>query len=240
MVFIPKTDDEEYCESVAAEPGDLRPVSLSNCDHKLVCVAVCWTLGRICDDTVHEAQRGFRKGKQLTDNVLALNAFTERHLILGAPLPAQILMDIKAVFPSVLWSGVFCVLDKMGCLLWLISAIKALYRGSPVTLSLGSTVGPGFQVSSGIKQGCPMSGDIWCLIFDPFVRDFVFALRDTHASLSALANDIGIPCGNSCECLRAIVPVVGLMSCAAGLTLSWKKAVFMDFSRHSEFEVRKK
>ena len=33
MVFIPKTDDEEYCESVAAEPGDLRPLSLSNCDH---------------------------------------------------------------------------------------------------------------------------------------------------------------------------------------------------------------
>ena len=56
MVFIPKIDDEGYCESVAAEPGDLRPFSLSNCDHKLVCVAVCCTLRRICDDTVHEAQ----------------------------------------------------------------------------------------------------------------------------------------------------------------------------------------
>jgi hypothetical protein len=30
MVFIPKSDNEEYCESVAAEPGDLRPLSLSN------------------------------------------------------------------------------------------------------------------------------------------------------------------------------------------------------------------
>ena len=97
MVFIPKSDNEEYCESVAAEPGDLRPLSLSNCDHKLVCVAVCWTLRRICDGTVHEAQRGFRKGKQLTDNVLALNAHTERHLILGAPCPAQILMDISCL-----------------------------------------------------------------------------------------------------------------------------------------------
>ena len=75
VVFIPKADDEEYCESVAAEPGDLRPLSLSNCDHKLVCVAVCCALRRICDDTVHGAQRGFRKGRQLTDNVLALNAY---------------------------------------------------------------------------------------------------------------------------------------------------------------------
>ena len=150
VVFIPKTGDEEYCGSVAAEPGHLRPLSLSNCDHKLVCVAVCCSLRRICDDTVHEAQRGFRKGKQLTDNVLSLNAFTERHLMLGAPLPAQVLMDIKAAFPSVLWSWVFFVLGKMGCPWWLVNAVKALYRGSSVTLSLGSTVGPGFQVSSGI------------------------------------------------------------------------------------------
>ena len=65
MVFIPKTDGEEDCESVAAEPGDLRPLSLSNCDNKLVCVAVCCSLRRICDDTVHEAQRGFRTSSSL-------------------------------------------------------------------------------------------------------------------------------------------------------------------------------
>ena len=234
MGFIPETDDGEYCESVAAEPGGLRPLSLSSCDHKLVCVAVCWTLTRICDDTVHGAQRAFRKGKQLTENVLALNAFTERHLVLGAPLPAQILMDIKAVFPSVMWSWVFFVLDRMCCPWWLINVIKALYRGITVTLSVGSTMGPGFRVSSGIKQGCPMSGDIWCLIFDPFVRAFVFALRDTDASLSAFVDDIGIPCGDLCECLRCIVLVVGSMSCAAGSALNWKRTVFINFSRRSE------
>ena len=30
------------------------------------------------------------------------------------------------------------------------------------------------------------------------------------------------------------------MSCAAGLTLNWKKTVFINFSRHSEFEVRRR
>ena len=111
MVFIPKTESEGYCESVAAEPGDLRPLSLSNCDHKLVCIAVCCALRRICDGTVHGAQRGFRKGKQLTDNVLSLNAYTECHVVLGAACPAQVL-DIKAAFTSVLWSWVFLSLRK--------------------------------------------------------------------------------------------------------------------------------
>ena len=58
--------------------------------------------------------------------------------------------------------------------------------------------------------------------------------------MSAFADDIGIPCGGLCECLRALVPVIGLMSCAAGLVLNWKKTVFINSPRHSEFEFRKK
>ena len=65
-----------------------------------------------------------------------------------------------------------------------------------------------------------MSGDIWCLIFDPFVRALVFAPRSLHASLSAFADDIGVPCGDLCECLKALVPVLDLMSSAAGLALN--------------------
>ena len=117
---------------------------------------------------------------------------------------------------------------------------KALYNGSSVSLSLGSTVGPGFQVTSGIKQGCPMSGDIWCLIFDPFVRALIFALRDIDASLSAFADDLGVPCGDLRECLKCLVPAIDLMSCAAGLTLNRRTTIFINFSRHSDFEVRRK
>jgi hypothetical protein len=138
-------------------------------------------------------------------------------------------MDIKAAFPSVLWSWVFYVLDKMCCPRWLINAVKALYNGSSVSLSLGSTVGPGFQVTSGIKQGCPMPGDIWCLIFDPFVRALLFALRDIDASLSGFADDLGVPCGDLCECLKCLVPVIDLMSCAAGLTLNWREDCLYQF-----------
>ena len=107
-------------------------------------------------------------------------------------------------------------------------------------MSLGSTVGLEFQVTSGIKQGCPMSGDIWCLIFDPFARALLFALRSIDASLSAFADDLGIPCGDLCECLKFLVPVIDLMNCAAGLTLNWRKTIFVNFSKHSDFEVRRR
>ena len=195
----------------------------------MVCIAVCASLRKVCDATVHDAQRGFRRGKLLTDNVLILNAHSERHVVLGSPCPAQILMDIRAAFPSVLWSWVFFVLEKMGCPWWLINGVRALYEGSSVSLSLGSLAGDGFRISSGIKQGCPMSGDIWCLIFDPFVRALVHAVSSTDATVSAFADDLGIPCGDLCSCLKLVVPVVDLMSSAAGLALNWKKTVFVNF-----------
>ena len=52
-----------------------------------------------------------------------------------------------------------------------------------------------------------MSGNIWCLISDPFVRALVFPLRECDASLSAFADDIGIPCGDLCECVSALGPL---------------------------------
>ena len=119
------------------------------------------------------------------------------------------------------------------------NAVQALYQGSSVSLSLGKTEGQGFPVSSGIKQGCPMSGGIWCLIFDPFICCFLDALRGSDASLSAFADDIGIPCGDLCSYLKLVVPVVDLMGSAAGLSLNWRKTVFVNFSRHSDFELRR-
>ena len=118
------------------------------------------------------------------------------------------------------------------------NAVKALYQGSSVSLSLGKTEGRGFPVTSGIKQGCPMSGDIWCLIFDPFVRALASAVRSPDATISAFAGDLGIPCGDLCSCLTLVVPVVGLMGSAAGLALNWKKTVFANCSKRSHFEVR--
>ena len=188
----------------------------------------------------HSSQRGFRRGKLLTDSVLLLSAHTERHITLGGPCPAQILLDIKAAFPSVLWAWLWWLLSQMGCPCWLINAVKALYIGSSVCLSLGFTEEEGFELSSGIKQGCPMSGDIWCLIFDPFIRALIKGLEGLDALVTAFADDLGIPCSDLIAALRALLPIVGLMRAAAGLTLNWKKTIFVNFSVFSEFELRRR
>ena len=61
LVFIPKGDPGAGGVGVQARPGDLRPLSLGNADQKLVALAINLSLSRVCGDTVHSAQRGFRR-----------------------------------------------------------------------------------------------------------------------------------------------------------------------------------
>ena len=93
-----------------------------------------------------------------------------RNLILGARNPAMLLMDIKAVFPSVAWDWVWWVLEEMECPDWLVRAVRVLYGGSTAQIAVGGMRGVVIAISSGIKQGCPMLGSLWCLAFDPIVR----------------------------------------------------------------------
>ena len=124
----------------------------------------------ICEKTVHDAQRGFRRGKIIIiDNVLELEAQTIRNLIMGARNPSMFLMDIKAGFPSVAWDWVWWVLGEMECPALLIRAAKALYGGSTAQIAVGGMRGVVIAISSGIKQGCPMSGSLWRLALDPSI-----------------------------------------------------------------------
>ena len=230
LVFIPKGDPGAGGVGVQARPGDLRPLSLSNADQKLVALAINVSLSRMCEDVVHDSQRGFRKGKVITDNVIELEARIMKELYTGARCPALLLIDIKAAFPSVAWDWLWHVLDLMECPEWLVCAVKALYIGSSAQLAAGGLRGVLISITSGIKQGCPMSGSLWCLIFDPIIRALV-ELVGEDGSLSAFADDIGVSVGDIIRILFIIVPLLGSIGAATCLKLNWKKAHIVDFSK---------
>ena len=47
------------------------------------------------------------------------------------------------------------------------------------------------SISFGIKQGCPMSGSLWRIVFDPIIRALVELIEDVR-SLSAFAPSLAI------------------------------------------------
>ena len=160
-----------------------------------------------------------------------------KELYIGARCPALLLIDIKAAFPSVAWDWLWHVLDLMECPEWLVCAVKALYIGSSAQLAAGGLRGVLISITSGIKQGCPMSGSLWCLIFDPIIRALV-ELVGEDGSLSAFADDIGISVGDIIRILFILVPLLGSIGAATCLKLNWKKTHIVNFSKFSNFKSR--
>ena len=102
------------------------------------------------------------KGRLLTDNVLELDAHVGSYLLCRSTdvCVAQVLLDMKAAFPSAAWNWIWFVLDAMGAPTWVKNCFHALYVGSSTQLVLGRCRGLAFFLSSGIKQGCPKSGSL--------------------------------------------------------------------------------
>ena len=238
LVFIPKGDPGAGGVGVQARPGDLRPLSLSNADQKLVALAINLSLSRVCEETAHSAQRGFRRGKSITDNVLELEARIVKKLYTGARCPALLLIDIIASFPSVAWDWLWYVLELMDCPVWLIRAVKAPYIDSTAQLAAGGLRGVTIGITSGITQGCPMSGSLWCLVFDPIIRALV-ELVGEDGSLSAFADDIGVSVGDIIRALLVLVPILGPIGAATCLKLNWKKTHIVNFFKLSIFKLKK-
>lgn len=71
----------------------------------------------------------------------------------------------------------------------------------------------------GIKQGCPASGALWTLLFDPIVRLLVATLPPHGYELTCFADDFATALGNLVLGLRLLVPVLLEMLPAAGLAL---------------------
>ena len=107
----------------------------------------------------------------------------------------------------------------MNCPEWLVRAAKALYIDSTAQLAAGGLRGVTISITSGIKQGCPMSGSLWCLVFDPIIRALVEIVREV-GSLSAFAGDIGVSVGDIIRALMVLVPILGPIEAATCLKLT--------------------
>ena len=126
----------------------------------------------------------------------------------------------------------------MDCPGWLVCAVRALYRDSSAQLAAGGLRGVTIGITSGIKQGCPMSGSLWRIVFDPIIGALVELVKEVGC-LSAFAGDIGVSVGDIISALLVLVPILGPIDAATCLKLSWKNAHIVNFSKFSILKLKK-
>ena len=112
-VFIPKTSDIDDHGRIFGSPDALRPLTLCNCDCKLLTSAICRGLHWYTMRCIHPSQRCISSG-QMTDNIFEIETTALAH-VARAPQESGILVtDLAAAYPSVNHSWIFSVLENTG------------------------------------------------------------------------------------------------------------------------------
>lgn len=78
-------------------------------------------------------------------------------------------------------------------------------------------------VQRGIRQGCPSSGTLWSILYDPFVRSLLSALPPRRGRLGVFADDLGAALRH---CVRDFPPLLVFLrdnARASGLALHIEK-----------------
>ena len=110
---------------------------------------------------------------------------------------------------------------------WWISAVERLYQDNYHYIMFRGQRCDGFEMTRGMKQGCPLSAILFIYVFDLFLKALITELHLIDGIVCGVADDVGIVLDN----LFSQVPVVIRVACswakASSMHLNLKKCVIV-------------
>ena len=161
-VFTPKTTDIDDHGRIIRSPDALRPLTLCNCDCKLLTSAVCRGLHWYTMRCIHTSQRCI-SSRQMTDNIFEIETTALAHVACAPQESGVLLTDFAAAFPSVNHSlDLLCDREHWFACLSLSLPTKYLHRDSITHVEFAGAERGQFLMARGVRQGCPASGFPFC------------------------------------------------------------------------------
>ena len=174
---------------MAYDAANARPLNIANADNRLICSAVRLCIEPQIAPGIADEQRGFIKGRSMLANVVDAEAAMSRHAF-ASPAAPTVFFDFEAAFPSVSHDFLHDVLKAKGWPPWICTFVIGFYWNNACSISLGGLRHNGFTLSSGVRQGCPLSPLLFAVISDVLIRR---ALRMAPLiTLRAYADDIAV------------------------------------------------
>ena len=202
--------------------SDVRPLCIVNTDNRIIANSVRHKLEPVLNRWVSSCQRGFLSGRSMLANVVDVE-HAAQVVALSEDQGAIILLDFKAAFPSIGHDFLHRMLEAIGLPSPTRAFIRNLYRGHRCHISFGGESHPGFNIGSGIRQGCPISPLVFAAVIDIVLRRIQRLIP--NAAVRAFADDIGLVVPNLAEALPILEDIFEDLVAVAGLALNLPKCV---------------
>jgi hypothetical protein len=141
--------------------NNLRPISLSNCDIKVITKALTHKFCNILPAIIHPMQAAYVAGRQVHDNIRLINIVKD-YCSNDSNSPLLISLDAKKAFDSVSHSFIIEVLKKYNAPSYFLNIFKLLYNKIQSRIILNGFPTNPFNIERSVKQGDALS----CVLFD--------------------------------------------------------------------------
>lgn len=155
IIKIPKKGNLSDC-------NNWRGITLLSIPSKILCKIIIKRIGPALDKILRKEQSGFRSGRGCTDHIFALRNIIEQSTEWQRELYVNFI-DYEKAFDSLHRDSLWKILRSYGIPPKIIAIIKQFY------LNFSCTVGTSdlsFDVKSGVRQGCVMSGLLFIVAVD--------------------------------------------------------------------------
>ena len=192
LCCIPKATKEKHLTGAPIHSAaNTRPLSIADAANRIVAAILCASLERCVGDRISSMQRGFVKGRQMLMNIIDVDTAAQT-VSVKSKSGVIILFDFKAAFPSMDHSFIWHTLRIAGIPSDFVSAIQMLYKNNQHRLRMDGELYNGPTVSSGVRQGCPLSGLLFSICVDVLLLRLADHLNREDEIARAFADDTAV------------------------------------------------
>ena len=209
-----------------------RPITLSNCDHKLITKTISRIMTENISRVITGSQTAYLQNRSISDNlrlVAMANKIAKKDQRMNGLLIA---LDAKKAFDSVDHQYIRDVLTKIG-LVDMVRIFDLLYAENKVEIMLNNKICKGYCIGNGVKQGDALSCTLFILAMEPLIRNIeanqnIERLRSERYGISfpkciGYADDINILTTNSVNGVKAVMREYEKFTKISGLQLNADK-----------------
>jgi exonuclease III len=215
-----------------------RPISLSNCDLKIITKTIAARMSKVLPTIIHESQAAYVPNRNIANNIRMMKI--GRAISNKDKIPSLLIsLDVKKAYDSLSHTYLYEIMKKYGFSEQFINTIKTLYRQNELSVIVNGFKSNHFKVERGVKQGDALSCGLFIIAMDPLVRqlDSNKSIKELKARTNsklkflkclAYADDIAIMCLDKIECIRAVFKIYEKFTKCSGLELNADKTEILE------------
>jgi hypothetical protein len=217
-----------------------RPITLSNCDHKLITKTLAKRLCEKVANKINESQTAYIKGRNISENIRAMLATLNMANLEEGAEGLLVALDAKKAFDSVSHKYIEECLNSFGCKSF-VKIFKLLYNDLNSNIIINGRIVNGFKIKRGVKQGDSLSCILFIMCMEPLLMNITNNPQIEPVHSNALnvdlpksysyADDVNPTIKDKEECLQALFNEYERLSNKAGLLLNADKTELLRLSR---------